>query len=332
MKRLLALTQDPDDPATRYRLNLYIPFLRQAGVDVHSVAWPRKEQERLAVLETVSDHDSVIVQRRLIHTRHVKTLRKRARRLAYDFDDAVIYSDRAARRTWLLLDRVWKFRSMILECDAVTAGNAYLADLALRCGARGRIEIVPTVIDMTRYANRSGNETKPSGDPVLGWIGQQSTVAFLRKLRKPLQHLARTHPGLRLRTISNAHPHFPFAVAELRPWSEETEVENLSTIDVGLAPLTENAWSRGKCGLRLLQYLAASVPAVASPVGSQKDITALGAALAATTSSEWIRCIELLLNDASLRKELNSRGRQVLENQYAPAVWVPIVKAAWCGH
>ncbi len=328
--KLLAITQEPEDPATRYRIALHIPSLQAKGVSTTAIPWPRSEDGRRRLIESVSDFDSVVVQRRLLSPRHRVMLRKRARWLAYDFDDAVIYRDSYHGYPWPLPERFIRFRTMISECDAVTAGNDHLASLARRFGKEQRISMVPTVIDLNPYSH--GQEhASTSSKTSLGWIGQHTTLPYLEALESPLRQLARRIPGLTLVTISNIHPVMNCIATEKIPWEKESEAKMLATIDIGLAPLPDNRWTRGKCGLRLLQFLAAGIPAVASPVGTQWEVADLGACIPARSDNEWVTSIERLCNDDLLRQELVQTGTELIRKRFVARVWTDDLLSAWCG-
>lgn len=327
--RLLAITQGDDDPATRYRLGQYRPRLLEQGIEVESVAWPREESARLSVLSRADQFDGVVVCRRLMRVGHVKELRRRARRLAYDFDDCVTRRDSSLGIPWRLLDKVIQFRAMMASADVVTAGNAHLAQLARACGARGRVEVVPTTIDLARYPlPLSPIAGTP---PVLGWIGQPTTAKYLHSLRRPLEQLSERFPGLTVRCVGASVDLGPRVRVESRDWNGATELEDLRSFTVGLAPLTDDAWTRGKCGLRLLQYLAAGVPAVADAVGVQREIVQTGAALGAHRPEDWTHQVTRLLRDPSERARLSRLGRKRVESTYTADRGGALIRELWCG-
>jgi glycosyltransferase involved in cell wall biosynthesis len=326
--RLLAITQSPDDASTRHRLGLHVPHLAAAGVEVRAVEWPRDEEPRRAVVASAADFDAVLVQRRLLPIRHALALRRTARRLAYDFDDAVILRDFAGWYPLPLLDKVVQFAALVSSCDAVTAGNGCLAGLAARFAPRRRIAVVPTVVDADRFA--------PPGEPrepptVLGWIGQRSTLPYLQAIAGALSRLARRRPGLTLRCIADAAPGIPGLTVELRRWTLAGEPADLASLDVGLAPLADDPWTRGKCGLRLLQYLAAGVPALASAVGVQAEIASTGAAVSVRRPGDWASALHGLLTDGALRRRISTAGPALVRSRFTPAVWADAVRIAWCG-
>lgn len=327
--RLLAITQAPDDPATRYRLGQYASLLAERGVEITPIEWPREESERRTLIGRAREFDSVVVFRRLLRQAHVRALRQATPHLVYDFDDTVTRRDSSLGVAWPLLDKVLQFRTMVGCADAVAAGNNYLADLARRSGARGEVVVIPTTIDLARYPKVSAR--RKDGSNVIGWIGQASTLFYLERLAPALRQLQARFPSLVLRCIGAPPTRLKKLNVEFRAWSKDREVADLNSFDVGLAPLIDDAWTRGKCGLRLLQYLAAGVPAVASPVGVQGEIARQGAACAARTNEEWVTHVSELLRNNDRRNNLREAGRSLVENHFTPSRWIDVIERLWCG-
>lgn len=334
--RLLAITEpgSVESASTRYRVASFEPYLRQRRIEVETLHWPRRalkeggEAEQVALLEAVAAADAVLFQRYLPTRAWLRRIRARARRLVYDFDDAILYAESTRGRPRLLLPRWWRFRAMMRCCDAVTAGNSYLAELAHREAAQGRVGVLPTTLELERY-DREPARTETA--PVVGWIGGRWTVPYLAQLRRPLEQLSAEIDGLILRVIADQAPGLGRTRVELVRWAAETEVRELKRLRVGLAPLPEDAWTRGKCGLRLLQYLAAGVPAVASPVGVQAEIVRAGAALPATSDAEWCQALHRLLTEPFEAAELAARGRELVREQFSTSSWADRARELWCG-
>lgn len=327
--RLLAITQAADDPATRYRLDIHRDCLTQHGVEITSVVWPREERPRREVIARAADFDSVVVFRRLMRVRHVRALRKATPYLAYDFDDCVTRRDSSLGRPWPLLDKVLQFRAMVRAADAVTAGNEYLAERARRSGGGGQVLVVPTTIPLARYPwPNPFAETDPA---TVGWIGQPSTAVYLNRLRTPLETLTSDFPELIFRCIGSGPRWSETNLAvDVRPWSAAREVADLQSLTVGVAPLVDDAWTRGKCGLRLLQYLAAGVPAVAEPVGVQASIAREAGVPIARSPQEWRVQLRRLLADGDRREALREQGRAIVSRRYTPERWTTSLLSAWC--
>jgi glycosyltransferase involved in cell wall biosynthesis len=156
----------------------------------------------------------------------------------------------------------------------------------------------------------------------LVWIGQQSTIRSLDLLRPHLAAAAARLPGLELRIISDTAPDLPGVKVSLRPWSIQTEVEDLAQGDIGITFLPDDAWSQGKCGLRVLQFMAAGLPVVANPVAMNRQMVIPGrTGLLAETPERWAAAIERLAADPSLRSQMGAAGRRLVEQEYSVAGW-----------
>jgi glycosyltransferase involved in cell wall biosynthesis len=327
--RALFITQEPEDPVTRYRVGQYLPSLQAQGVEPVCIPWPRDSRACAEVIERASGFDSVVISRRLPSLTHLKKLRRSARKLAFDFDDWITRTDSRWGWTMPLLDKVIEFWAMMRAADVITAGNAVLADLARSYAPDAHIEIVPTTIDLTRYPSRSN--ASPKRETSIGWIGQSTTAVYLKKLTPALLRVARLQPDVRFAMISGKLPRMPGLECQLLPWSLTTEVQHLQSLDIGLAPLSDDRWTRGKCGLRLLQYLASETAAIASPVGMQKDVIDADAALPASSLDEWRRQMERLILNPDERRAMAKLGRGLVESKFSVKTWAPIVARLWHG-
>jgi hypothetical protein len=260
--RLLAITHPGSavSASTRYRVTAFEPYLHRHHIQVETRHWPRREAgeaERAALLDSIATADAVLLQRFLPTRAWLREIRARAQRLVYDFDDAVLFKESTRGRPHLRLPHWWRFRALMRCCDAVTAGNSYLAELALREAPHSRVGVLPTTLDLERYDREPAPETT---GPVVGWIGGRWTLPYLAQLRRPLERLSTQIEGLTVRVIADQAPALGSARVELVPWAAATEVRELKRLRAGAAPLPDDAWTRGKCGLRLLQYLAAGIP------------------------------------------------------------------------
>lgn len=240
-----------------------------------------------------------------------------------DYDDAVFHRydlHRVALVRWLLgrkIDRIMQRSALVF------AGNEYLAHRARRAGAL-HVEIVPTVVDMSQYTVRSEPTTNTSVQ--VGWIGTPNTwEAFGEQLYSQLNDTLATH-GARFKAVGAKLE--PESVGELDvvSWSEDTEVREIQSMDIGVMPLTDTPWARGKCGYKLIQYMACGLPVVASPVGVNREIVEHGVnGFLAETNEEWQSAIETLLADEELRHRMGAAGRKRVEEHYSLQVWGPRV-------
>lgn len=232
------------------------------------------------------------------------------RRRVYEFDDA----------NWLryegksLLER--KFLKILASASGVVTGNEFLARYAGKVNQR--VAVVPTVVDWTKYEPAVH---KPNG-LTIGWIGSQKTSFFLEDIFPALRELARDYP-FTLKVVGARVQTDGFPLKEVT-WSEDTEVSEIETFDIGVMPLTATPWSEGKCGLKLIQYLATGVPAVASPVGvNTRYLSESGGGYAAEDHQDWVNYLRKLLDNPELRKDLGRNGRDWVQSEMTIAAQAP---------
>ncbi|MCF7977115.1 MAG: glycosyltransferase [Chromatiaceae bacterium] len=239
-----------------------------------------------------------------------------------DYDDATFHRYDAHRS--VLVRRLLGRRLVPLMRGAhlVTAGNAYLADYAQRAGAPD-VSLVPTVLDVDQYALAA----EPDAALLrVGWIGSPSTASYLRLVREPLQRLARERPVQLVVIGAEAIPSMDVPV-EHHPWSASTESALLGSVHLGIMPLTDGPWEQGKCGYKLLQYLACGKPVITSPVGVNVEIATPAVGLLASNPDQWLAALRRLGADVLLRRRLGRAGRRRVEAQYSLQLQGPIVAA-----
>lgn len=272
-------------------------------------------------------------------------------RFLVEFDDAVFHRyDLGRPAVRALLGR--KLDRLMAKAWCVVAGNAYLAERAHRAGAR-RVDIVPSVVDLDEYPAPSGDSvdgavaassTQPSravdvassdktfrdsataSEPfTVGWLGSPSTTRYVQSLAPVFERLAQSGP-LKVVVVGASPVTMPGVHLEQKTWSKVTEAQDISMFDVGVMPLDETPWERGKCGFKLIQYMACGRPVVASPVGVNVElaIPSVTGALA-STADEWVRSLETLRADATLRSRLGSAGRALVERRYSLQVTAPVM-------
>ena len=322
----------------RYRLEQWQPELLRVGIDMqfHHLLhhpdlveglWSRPPKWRSvthlarATMGRVwrtwasARPDAVVVHREasLVGPPIIEALTALRAPVVFDFDDAIWLFPHTLPGSILtnLIRTPWKTSWIIRMAAAVSAGNRYLADYAARYS--DNVDVIPSTIDPVSYAEEKKHS---AGEPlVLGWTGSVGTAPYLSALLPTLAKIAQTMP-LRLRVIGAEVSH-PDLDIELIRWRPETEVTDLLAIDVGLMPLPDNPWTRGKCGMKALQYMALGIPAVVSPVGVNDGIVRDGVnGFLARDASEWHRAIEALRDPAS-RNRLGSNARQTVLNGYS---------------
>jgi glycosyltransferase involved in cell wall biosynthesis len=238
-------------------------------------------------------------------------------RYVVDYDDAIFHNYDLSRNFLRRLLST-KIDAVMRSADMVVCGNDYLAEHAVKAGA-GRVKVLPTVIDLDRYFIQS---KKPSGPIVIGWMGSSATVKYLTGILPALKILSAEIP-IQLRIVG-AEIFESGLTIDCRPWSEEGEVEQIQDFDIGIMPLNDSAWERGKCGYKLIQYMACGLPVVASPVGVNKEIIVDGEnGFLASSIEDWVNALRDLAINQTLRNKLGDSGRRLVEHHYCLQVIAP---------
>lgn len=240
--------------------------------------------------------------------------------LVVDYDDALFHRYDRHKSGWVRWLLGGKIAKVMRLAHTVVVGNAYLADYARRAGAR-RVEVIPTVVDLTGYP-----ATPPLFDSevfIIGWIGSPTTARFLSDVSPALAEVCKDGRA-RVRLIGSGAVNFPGVPLELVPWREDTEVEEMRRFDVGIMPLPDEPWARGKCGFKLIQYMACGLPVVASPVGVNAEIIDEGInGFLASTTDDWVTALSRLAVDRELRLAMGQAGRKKVEEKYCLDVTAP---------
>jgi glycosyltransferase involved in cell wall biosynthesis len=239
-----------------------------------------------------------------------------------DYDDATFHSYDNSANPLVRHVLANKLDPLLRGARAVTVGNAYLETYARAHGAKSIVRI-PTVIDLARYIPRA----EPTADEIrVGWIGTPATMKYLELLRAPLQDISKTYK-IRLVTIG-AGPLVDFGVPlEQHAWSADTETALLSTLHIGVMPLPDAPWERGKCGYKLIQYMAAARPVIASPVGMNADIVTADVGILAGDQAAWSAALTWLAGNAELRCRMGIAARARVETFFSLQVMSPTIGA-----
>jgi glycosyltransferase involved in cell wall biosynthesis len=243
----------------------------------------------------------------------IETFLLRRRPYVVDYDDAIFvrYGEHANRWSRALVGD--KIAAIMRGAAAVTVGNEYLAGFARAAGAR-RVEHCPSAVDVRRYQVRE--QSFHSGPVVIGWIGSPTTARYLEIVAPALRDIC-ADGRARLVVVGSGSLSLPDVPIEVRHWSAESEVRDIESFDIGIMPLPDDAWARGKSGYKLVQYMAASRPVVASAVGANCQIVRSGrTGLLVKTPDEWVAALRTLCSDGALRTAMGRAGREVVEQCY----------------
>ena len=326
---LTALVKSPDHVCCRYRLAAFRPFLEEAGYRLHLRPWPRTWLSRLLLRREIGPADLVLLQRKLLPSWQLRLLRRVADLLLFDFDDAVFLRDSYAPRGCYSSARARSFAGVVRQVDAVVAGNDFLRDHATLWTSADRVHVIRTCIAVAKYPLaehvRSGNQVQ------LVWIGSSSTLRGLERNQSLLESLGRRWPGLKLKIICDRFLQLRHLPVLCCPWSQASEAAEVAAADIGISWLPRDLWSRGKCSLKVLQYMAAGLPVVANPVGVQAQLVRHGEnGFLVETPDQWAEAIGRLAHDPDLRRRLGLAGRRMVEKEFSVSVgagrWLEVLQ------
>jgi hypothetical protein len=314
---IIGLVDSPEHVCCRYRLRAFWDEFTRAGHTLELRSLPTTWYGKFCIGTDLGDADAVILQRRLLPGWQRRLLRRSVRWLIFDFDDAVFGRDSYSDRLFDSPRRWRRFAATVRHSDAVVAGNHWLKDRALSAGARSCVTI-PTCVDGSSYPQSS--HASADGLVRLVWVGTSSTLQGLERIRPMLDSVGRAVSGLRLRMVCDRFLHFAELPVEESRWNPATETATIAGADIGVSWTPDDEWSRGKCGLKVLQYMAAGLPVIANPVGVQATLVQDGVTgLLARTSAEWVSAVQKLAGDAALRRQMGAAGRARVERDFSVA-------------
>lgn len=320
----------PRGASSRYRVFQFLPEMEKAdltyamhlppespGSGLQRLLTALRERREIASLATESR--SLFIQKRLLPAAQIDALAAQ-RPLAFDFDDA-IFTSPTGKRSRLARQRVEKrLRHVLSAAQVVIAGNRYLRDYAAQYARR--VIQLPTVVDHTRYPAKTHRQTD---EVVAGWIGHSVNHPYLMGMSGVLQNLAR-RLRLKLLVVSDRDLAIPGVAVENRRWSEATEIGDILDMDIGIMPMPDDAWSRGKCGFKAIQYMAAGIPVVCAAVGANVEIVRNGIdGYCADDDADWLDCLATLSASQEQRERLGTAARARIQTDFSLAYAAPIL-------
>lgn len=326
--------------SSRLRSYQYLPYLEKAGIEVcvaplfnddyvRSLSVRKRSKlaiiwayiKRLQFILKVSQFDFLWVEKEMlpwIPAWLEISLLPNNIPFVVDYDDAVFH--RYDQHHLSIVRKILgdKIDAVMRRADLVIVGNDYLGLRAKNAGAK-RIKLLPTVVDMSRYQISAKNHSQLT----IGWIGQTSTSQYLASIVPVLQKIIDLY-GVRVVAVGANELQFKDLPIHVTPWAEATEVSEIEQFDIGIMPLSDDAWEKGKCGYKLIQYMACRKPVIASPVGVNKEIVVEGVnGFLANNSEEWFKALQTLCEDAQLRERFGKAGQQRVEQDYCLQVTAP---------
>lgn len=336
MVKVLGLSlYGPLAASTRYRLEQYIPGLYEFGIDlqVHHLLgdeylrcrFQNKKLPLASLIQAGCKRLSTLLLKQqfdasILHCELFPLMpgwveqRLMAKPYVYDFDDAFYLKYRLGHLKFLrpLLGK--KFDTVIAGAAAVTAGNRTLTAYAQKKNENSYL--LPTVVDVDRYKRKRKVDNIEEIFFTVGWIGSPSTSKYLTELVHPLSVLG-AEGRIRLVIIGGNAPSIPNIEVVQLEWEEKKEVSYINTFDVGVMPLIDDEWARGKCAFKLIQYMACGIPVIASRVGANTDVVQPDSGILVSHNSEWIKALRKMCNDPLLRQRMGKASRKFIENNYS---------------
>lgn len=341
MKILFLTSGKENAPSPRIRVLQYLPHLRQRGFECKVISYnlkhyfkpfPTERIKKLIVIayrkftslyyhlfQTIRFvvlacfYDIIFIQRVLLPVFIQKLIKIFNSRIIFDFNDAIFIFRGKRVKKWRPKHHQLKIKHILKISKLIIVENRYNREFAVKYNSN--VEIITGPIDTDRYFPKLN---KSSGEVVLGWIGSYSTTKYLRIIENPLKLLSLRYPNLVLELIGAEDIIIEGVKVKIKRWSLDSEVSNLQNFDIGIMPLPDDNWTRGKGGYKLLQYCAIGIPCVASPVGINKEIVREGInGFLAKDEKEWVEKLVLLIKDKELRERLGRKAREIAVKEYS---------------
>ena len=341
--RLLAITRKPGSASFEQRVLRFVPLLAQRGIEVDCQTLPTTQRGQYALLGETAKYHGVWWHRHLLSPWWLDRLRAQTKRLVFDFDDPLIHT--ASGGGGPSLARRSRFRWMLGRCDAAFAASDLLAQLARPLCSN--THIVPMAIDLPDadlLAPRWNAERSTKKKIELLWLGSAATQQYLEVIRADLEALGeRASKRVKLRLVAHAPMTFGKLEIDFRPWSHDEQERALVECDIGLCPMPDTVWTRGKNPFKALQYMAYGLPWIGSAVGENIATSGMNTdkprgvcvptissgSPGSPSSGEWTVTLEALLADQSARVAMGKRGRAYVEKTHDRTVLVEQIATLW---
>jgi glycosyltransferase involved in cell wall biosynthesis len=313
MKKILFYTHDISflENPKAYRILQYFPYLEKSGFQVKLMTTRTRMH---IVIKEIMASDILYIQRILLNPIKLSIFKSFAKKMVYDFDDAVMYGSKGKSAT-----RRSRFKGMVKTSDVVFCGNEFLLKEA-RAYKKNGIYYIPTVVDTDEYPVKVHVDKLPF---IVGWIGSSSTLRYLADIKELLISMA--YPErLHYKIVADKPLDIQNKGVLFEKWNKDMERKVLLSFDIGIMPLKNDIWSDGKCGLKLIQYMATGLPSIAHPVGVANSMISDGVnGFLRIDTNGWREAIEILSKDTVLRNKMGEASRTIAEERYSLKVCGP---------
>lgn len=316
--KIIFLVQGMNVAASRYRVLQYLPFFHAAGIDAEVFEFPDRTADWPSLWEYLKNGDVIFVQRKRLPRSVLLFLKRLKKRIVYDFDDAVMFKNSLSKNPYSLR-RTMSFKRMLHYTDLVIAGNEFLKQEAEKY--HRHVKVLPTPVDAERYREKTYYKSEIVN---MGWIGDHGSIHYMESYKDVWEAMGRKYKNVVLTIICDTFIKTKDISLRKVQWNYEREIDDLMSLDIGVMPLFDDLWSKGKCGFKIIQYLGVGVPAVCTPVGINRDVVEDGLnGLWASTKDEWIEKLSTLVEDVSLREKMGIEGRRKIMDMYTVQACAP---------
>jgi glycosyltransferase involved in cell wall biosynthesis len=318
--KILFILKSLTAPSARIRCLNFFPYLEKTGFQPSAEVLPKKPLQRIKFFNTLNQYDIVLLQKKLLNPFELLILRKKSEILIFDFDDAIYHRDAACSlelKDYVHKGREKKFFRTLSKADLIIAANKELAKKAVSNINSAKIVTLPSPVFVDAENIQIKADYRLSSPVVLGWVGSKINLRYLYHIKDVFYELKK-YIDFELRLVSNDELNLPGINVNLIQWNAETEYDEIKEFDIGIMPLSDEPYSRGKSAYKLLQYMTAGVPSVCSNVGMNEDLAMQNKyCLGANTNKEFAQQILKLIDDAEMRKRIGENAARLIREQYS---------------
>lgn len=301
--KLLIITNNPNRASFRQRIGIYLETLAVNGIECKTAVLPSSCLARYKLFKAAVAFDGVFLHKKCLNPIDAYNLRKYCRKLIFNYDDAIMYSDKRPDR--LSLSHLIPFRRTARIADMIIVGSTYLATQSQKLNSN--VKVLPIGLNTDDYIVKK--DQSKNGKIRLVWIGSESTLDYLGQIKPVLEVIGKRFDNIILRIIGDTFFDLENMPVEKYLWSKDSRAFNLMTSDIGLGPLPSNPFTEGKCSFKILEYSCSGLPVVASPVGTNSVFVKNGVTgFLVKNQQQWIDRIGQLIKDSQLRVNMGQAG------------------------